>query len=254
MKHIIILGATSGIGKALAETLASRGVRIGAAGRNEKALAQLEAAYPGLVVTRAIDINKPDAPGLLAKLASDLGGMDIYIHCAGIGVPNPELNPDAEAAVAETNAVGFARMTSAAYGIMRKHAAVEMEAGRNWRGQIVGISSVAGTKGIGELAAYSAAKAFDSTYLEALDQLAHMHRVPVTFTDIRPGWVRTPLIVEGHHYPMLMETDEVVALILKAIVRRKRVQVIDWRWNLAVGLWRLVPGWLWVRVPYNIGI
>lgn len=239
MKKIIIMGGSSGIGRALAETLASRGVRVGIAARSIRAMQQLADRFPGMVETAAIDVTDPEAPEQLKELISRLGGLDIYIHASGIAMRNPEMDPDIEVKVAETDAVGLARMTSAVFRYF-------MLTGR--RGQIAAITSVAGTRGIGELSAYSASKSFGSTYLEALQQLARTRNMPLDITDIRPGWTRTPLIDPDKTYMLEMQLYRVVPDILKAIVRRRRVAVIDWRWALVCGLWRLLPRPIWLRL------
>lgn len=241
-RRIIIVGASSGIGRGLAEAFASRGVKVGIAARNTDSLKELKGKYPDAIHYESIDITKSDAPHKLYQLIERLGGMDIYIHASGIGRDNPDLNPGLEAEVVETNTVGFARMISAAYGYFRS---------RKSGGQIAAITSVTAVKGIGDMAAYSASKKFDATYLRAIEQLSNMQKAGVYFTDIRPGWVRTPLIGEAAAKPMEMTVEHVVPLIIKAIVRRKRVAYIDWRWDLLARVWNLIPDSLWVRIPYN---
>lgn len=236
-KRVIIMGASSGIGLGLAEALASRGVAVGLAARHTKKLLDLQAKFPDCVAYERIDITHQNAPELLSKLIESTGGMDIYIHASGIGMDNAELDPQKEADVVNTNATGFARMLSAAYRYFRE---------RGGKGQIAAITSVAGTNGIGRLAAYSASKAFGQKYLVALEQLAHLENTDVSFTDIRPGWVDTPLVLQNHQYPMEMSVDYVVPRIIRAIARKRHVEVIDWRWDIVVALWRCIPNALWV--------
>lgn len=241
-RRIIIVGASSGIGRGLAEAFASRGVKVGIAARNTESLKELKSKYPDTIHYESIDITKSDAPHKLSQLIERLGGMDIYIHASGIFRDNPDLNPGLEAEVVETNSVGFARMISAAFNYFRRH---------KRGGQIAAITSIASIKGIGDMAAYSASKKFDATYLRAIEQLSNMQKAGIYFTDIRPGWVRTPLIGEGATKSMEMTVDYVVPQIIKAIVRRKRIAYIDWRWNLLARAWNLIPDSLWVRIPYN---
>ncbi|MCM1111085.1 MAG: SDR family NAD(P)-dependent oxidoreductase [Clostridium sp.] len=245
MKKIIIVGASSGIGLALAETLASRGVRVGLAARHTRVLSALKQKYDGLVEYLAIDVTHRTAPERLRELIDKVGGMDIYFHIAGIGYENLTLDPDRETAIVETNATGFARMIDAAY---RYFAANEI------RGHITAVTSVAGTKGIGRLSAYSASKAFGQAYIVALRQLAQMERTGITLTDIRPGWTRTPLLRDDAVYPMTMDVDRVVLEILRATVRRRTVATVDWRWDILSRLWRLLPDALWVRLPVEISL
>ena len=90
------------------------------------------------------------------------------------------------------------------------------------KGHIAVISSIAGTKGLGIAAAYSATKRFQNTYIDALEQLASMKKIDIRFTDIRPGFVATNLLNDGKKYPMLMKTDYTARLIVKALNRKKR--------------------------------
>ncbi len=239
MKKIVITGATSGIGLRVAELLAARGVRLGLAGRNAKVLEELECKYPDNVVTKRIDINSSHSPEALHDLIERMGGMDIFLHIAGIGYDNPEFTPERECEIIRTDTEGFARMVSAAYAYFLH---------RGIKGHIGAVTSVAGTNGIGRLAAYSASKKFDQTYLVALEQLSHEQKAGITFTDIRPGWTRTPLLKPGEKYPLLMEPDYVARRIIKAMARRERIAVIDWRWDALCALWRLIPNALWVRL------
>lgn len=243
MKKIVIMGASSGIGLRVAEEFASRGVKVGLAARLTKPMADLKARYPDMVEYMSIDVTKPDAPSRLGSLISKLGGMDIYFHVAGIGYENLKLDPQREVDIIATNAGGFARMLSTAYRYFR-------DTGN--RGRIAAVTSVAGTNGIGRLSAYSASKKCAQTYMVALEQLAHEEGAHIRFTDIRPGWVRTPLLLEGVKYPMEMTLDYAAPLIIKAIVKAPRVAVIDCRWNVVVGLWRQIPNALWTRLSIPV--
>lgn len=233
------MGASSGIGRALAETFASRGVKIGIAARSRDRLEQLADKYPGLIEWVEIDITKPRAVTAFEELIDKMGGMDIYIHASGIALRNPEMNPETEVMMADTNATGLIRMCSTAFRYFYK---------TGCPGQIAAISSVAATRGIGELAAYSASKSCAATYLEALRQLSRIKNMNVCVTDIRPGWVRTPLIDPDKHYPMEMSLQYAVPYILKAIARQRRVATIDWRWALLCALWRRLPRSVWEKM------
>ncbi len=239
MKRIVIMGASSGIGLAVAEALASRGVKTGLAARHTSELKALKEKYPDFVEYESIDVNHNDAPKKMEELIDKLGGMDIYFHVAGIGYSNPTLDPHREAEVVATNAAGFARMVSAAYGYFRDNAI---------KGQIVAVTSVAGTNGIGDMAAYSASKKCAQTYLVALEQLARKEKVDITFTDIRPGWIRTPLLNDDTSYPMEMNLDYVVPQIIRAIVKHPRVEYVDARWGALSAAWKAIPNAVWTRM------
>ena len=243
MNRIVILGATSGIGLEIAKLYIAAGWQVGAAGRRTENLEALRAAAPDRVKIRSIDITAPEAEELLLRLIADLGGCDLLLHCAGIGYNNPQLDAAREIATAETNTVGFTRIMDTAFDYFRKQGG----------GHLAAISSIAGTKGLGAAAAYSASKRYQNTYLDALAQLSRMQRLDFRITDIRPGWIRTPLLDPREKYPMLMQLSYVVPRIIRALWRRRRVAVIDWRWNILVGLWRLIPNALWVHLRIPVG-
>lgn len=243
MKKVVIMGASSGMGYGVAEALASRGVKVGIAARHTEPMKALKDKYPEFVEYAKIDITKPQAVEQLNDLIEELGGMDIYFHVAGIYYENLYLDPEIDVKIADTNCAGFARMIDAAYRYFRTN---------KKKGQIAAITSVAGTKGIGRLAAYSSSKKFGQWYLDAVEQMSNAENTGITFTDIRPGWVRTPLENPSENYPMNMTVDYVVPKIIKAIVRKYRVAVVDWRWNLFTGVWRSIPQAVWVKMNPTI--
>ena len=107
------------------------------------------------------------------------------------------------------------------------------------------------TKEMGAAPAYSGTKAFQNVYVQALEQQAHMRHLPIRFTDIRPGFVRTDLLGDGQSYPMLMEPRLVARAIVRAIDRRRHVCVIDWRYRVLTFFWQLIPDALWRRVSVH---
>ncbi len=238
MKKAIIVGATSGIGMEVAKLLLKNNWTVGVAGRRVERLGALAEAYPQQIFTAAIDVCAPSAVEAWNDLVQRLGGVDLYLHCSGVGWYNPQLDAEKELQTASTNAEGFIRMVTCAYHYFKR---------TGQKGQIAAISSIAGTKGLGPAPAYSATKKLQHTYLEALAQLAHTEGVDVCFTDIRPGFVRTDFL-SGANFPMQMEPTFVAQAIVKAILRRKRIAIIDWRYRILVALWRCIPRCLWERL------
>ena len=238
-KKVIIIGATSGIGREVALVYIAQGWTVGAAGRREAELESLRAMAPEQVFTQVLDVTKDDATEHLQTLINKVGGMDLFLLSSGIGKQNYTLDTEIELATAATNVEGFIRMTNAAYHYFEKQG----------HGHLAVISSIAGTKGLGAAAAYSATKGFQHKYMDALDQLSRMQKLNISFTDIRPGFVATPLLKSSKSYPMLMEAPIVALDIVDALERKKRVAIIDWRFRLLVGFWRLIPKWIWLRLP-----
>lgn len=239
MKRAIIIGATSGIGKEVAKGLLLQGWQLGIAGRRENALETFRNIAPEEIVTQALDVTQEDASEKLRSLIERLGGMDLFLLSSGIGFQNMELNPNIELNTARTNVEGFIRMVDAAFGYFKQQGS----------GHVAVISSIAGTKGLGIAPAYSATKRFQNTYIDALEQLANMQKLKICFTDIRPGFVATDLLNDGKSYPMLMNTEKVSAHIVRALNRKQRVVVIDWRYRIIVFFWQMIPRWLWKRLP-----
>ena len=238
-KKVIIIGATSGIGREVALIYIAQGWKVGVAGRREAELEALRSAYPEQVSAQALDVTKEDAPQKLQALIEQVGGMDVFLLSSGIGKQNPTLETELELATAATNVEGFIRMTNAAYHYFEQQG----------HGHLAVISSIAGTKGLGAAPAYSATKGFQNIYIDALDQLARMKKLNIRFTDIRPGFVATPLLNNQKKYPMLMDAPIVALDIVSAIEKKKRVAIIDWKFRLLVGFWRLIPKWIWLRLP-----
>ncbi len=245
MKKIIIIGASSGLGMRIATDFARMGWRVGVAARREEPLKALHDLYPSQVAYHTIDVRTVDAVERFNHLIELVDGMDVLLFASGVGFADPDLKQSKLMDMLETNVVGFARIVAEAYKYFRRTAV-------DAPGQIAAITSVAGTKGIGVAAGYSSSKRFQQSFLDSLEQLAHRQKVDVKFTDIRPGFVRTPLLDSSKNYPMLMSVDYVAPLIEEAILRKRRVAYIDWRWGLLTGAWRLMPQWLWARLPVSL--
>ena len=196
----------------------------------------LKQENPSQVYTAVIDITHSDAPERLSHLIEEMSGMDVYFHSSGIGYNNPQLDETKELDTLRTNGEGFTRMIGAAYRYFRLRK----------KGQIVAISSVAATRGMGSAPAYSATKRFQMHYLQSIRQLATTDSLHLTVTEIRPGFVDTPLLRDGK-YPMLMESKIVAQAIVKAVIRRKRLLTFDWRYRLLVAFWRMIPVRIWEK-------
>lgn len=235
----MIVGATSGLGRGVAEHFIGAGWRAGIAGRNRTALDELAALAPDRVFTRRIDITAADAPDQLEALAGAMGEIDIFLHCAGILQEDSEL-PDAPMRrTVRTNVEGF----TASLGWAFRHFRDSRRPGR-----VVAISSIAGFRGLGDLPAYSASKAYDQAFIEALRQKADAMRLPVRFVDIRPGWTRTPLLASDTHYLLEMPATDVLPKIIRAVLRARRSATIGLRWKFLTTAERILPACVWQRL------
>lgn len=230
-KKAIIVGASSGIGLEVARLLKKKGWTVGVAARRLELLNEFE-------IAERIDVTTADAGEKLLQLVRRMGGMDLYFHVSGIGHQNRALDEQIELSTMETNGTGFVRMVGTAYRYMAEHDG----------GHIAVVSSIAGMKGLGPAPSYSATKALQNTYIEALEQLANANRLNISFTDIRPGFVATDLLNDGNHYPMLLDKKNVARDIVDSLERRRHVRVIDWRWRIVTAFWKLLPRWIWRRL------
>lgn len=255
MKRAIIIGASSGMGRQVAQLLLQDGWTVGLAARRTERLDELKTIAPERVTTAKIDVTQNDATNQLQELIKKTGGMNLFFYAAGVGKQNPQLDEEIELWTTETNAMGFTRMVGEAFRYFAD----------NQGGHIAVISSIAGTKGLGLAPSYSATKALQNTYIEALEQLSFKQKLNITFTDIRPGFVNTELLFPdkkdapsalptkgpigfADSYPMLMSVSRVVRIAMKAVNKRRHVVVVDWRWRIVTVIWRCLPHWLWRRI------
>ena len=232
-KRAIVIGASSGIGREVAMLLMKDGWTVGVAARREEPLRALGAA-----AWQQIDVTQDDATERLRQLIATLGGMDLFFYASGIGKQNRELREDIELATMQTNALGFTRMVGEAYRYFAEQGS----------GHIAAITSIAGTKGLGPAPSYSATKAMQNVYLQALEQQAHARGLNVRFTDIRPGFVDTALLSGDFHYPMMLKPEAVAKDIVRAIRNRRHIRVIDWKYCLLTAVWRRIPRCVWRRM------
>ena len=232
-KRAIVVGASSGIGLEVAKLLMAQGWKVGVAARRIEQMKDLGAA-----AVERIDVTTDDATEGLQRLISKLGGMDLYFHASGIGKQNRELTADIELATLQTNGVGFTRMIGEAYRYFVKQGS----------GHIAAITSIAGTKGLGPAPSYSATKAMQNVYLQALEQQARSRGLDIVFTDVRPGFVDTALLAGDFHYPMMLRPEKVAQEIVCAINHRQHIRIIDWRYRILTAVWRRIPRWIWRRI------
>lgn len=233
MKRAIVIGASSGIGLEVARLLLQQGWTLGVAARRVELLQSI-----GDVEVMQIDVTSEDATERLRDLIQRIGGMDLFFYASGIGKQNRELKEDIELATMNTNGVGFTRMIGEAY----RYFAIQ------GKGHIAAITSIAGTKGLGPAPSYSATKAMQNVYLQALEQQANARGLKLRFTDIRPGFVDTALLAGDFRYPMMLKPQKVAQEIVRAINRHQHIRIIDWRYRLLTAFWRRIPRCLWRRM------
>lgn len=237
-RHALVTGASSGIGRALTKALAARGVRVFAAARRKELLEGLrDELGSDQVVPLVLDVTEPEATReAIARADEGCGGLDLVVANAGIGPHTPAQRlrwKDVEDVV-RVNVLGAAATLTAVLGPM-----VERR-----RGHLVGISSLAGYRGLPGFAAYSGSKAFLSTFLESLR--LDLRRKGVKVTTVSPGFVRTEINLQRRApMPMAVEVDDAAERIASAIYRGARSYAFPWPMALATGFARTLPDFLY---------
>ena len=252
--RVVITGASSGIGEALARHYARADSTLGLLARRQDALEALAATLPGRCATYPLDVADDAA---LQRAAADFVGRfgppDLVIANAGVsvGTHGDELPDTAKfRRLLEVNTAGLAATLAAFAPAMRA-------AGR---GTLVGVASAAGFRGLPGAGAYSASKAAAITWLESLR--SELRGSGLDVVTICPGYVDTPMTrVNRYRMPFLLSAEEAARRIARAIAARRRLAVIPWQMALIAVLLRALPGWLYDRVtaraprkPRNIKI
>ena len=217
IRTAFITGASSGIGSALAKRLASEGVTVALAARREQALRDLAdeiEAAGGRATIHPVDVSDPHATISTITAADDEhDGLDVVIANAGVGKGqwSGKLTWEDCANVLAVNVAGATATLVAAIPRM-----VERK-----RGHLVGISSIASYRGLPKFAVYSGSKAYLSTFLEGLR--VDLRSTGVAVTDIRPGFVETPMTEDNGKMPFVVTAEDAAGRIYRAIRARKDV-------------------------------
>ena len=238
-RNAVVVGASSGIGRALALRLARAGWTLGLTGRRVALLESLRAEIGGGARVKAMDVaDVPVAVAGLEALIGELGGVDLVVLNAGTGAVNPDLAWEREEPAIRVNALGFAALA----GVAMRH----FEA--RGHGHLVGVSSLISRRGSRSAPAYSASKAFAANYLEALTVRAARSGRPIFVTDVQPGFVDTDLVRGQRGMFWVASPERVAEQIHDAIRRRKRRVVVTRRWRIAAFLLERLPYGIWRRI------
>lgn len=238
MKKAIVIGASSGIGYELAKILFRNNYSVGVAARRVHLLEELRARTGHDLCIERIDVSDvKSAEDTLKKLIEKMGGMDLLVISAGTGYINDELDWTLENDTIKTNVAGFAAMVNVA-------AKYFIEKGS---GHLIGISSIAALRGGGQAPAYNASKAFQSNYLEGLRQKVRKLGLPITITDVKPGYVKTDM-AKGYNIFWAAEADKAAMQIYMAILRKKSNIYITRRWRVIAWLIKSLPRFIYERL------
>ena len=221
-KTIIIIGATSGIGRALFEKYAADVNRIGIVGRRTHLLDELLQEHPDTTVTATADITKQDeTERAIDALHSELKHIDLAIVCSGTGDINATLDYAVERPTIDTNITGWTFVINTLYHIFEQQG----------HGHLVAITSAGGLRGEPMAPAYSASKAYQINYMEALRKKAYKGGNNIHVTDIRPGLVNTAM-AKGEGLFWVMPVEKVAHQIVAAIRKQKSKAYVTKRWHI----------------------
>lgn len=238
MKKAIILGASSGIGAELARLLVAYGYYVAITGRREVLLKNISASNPEKIIDSSFDVrDTKDLESKLEDLKNKLGGCDLFIISAGTGDINEDLNFETEKVIIDTNVSGFTCAADWAFRYFKQQG----------YGHLAGITSVAGMRGYRGAPGYNASKAYQISYLEGLRQKARKIKLPITVTDLRPGFVNTKM-AKGEGQFWVSSPRKAASQIYGAIKRKKKVAYITKRWQLVGRLLRILPSSIYERM------
>lgn len=244
-RRAIIIGASSGIGAALAQKLAAEGYLLALLARREEALTAvcttINATYPGCAHPYVHNVTDyDDIPGLFQTIIRDLGGLDLIAYVAGIqpAVALDEYNFAKDEAMVKVNLLGaIAWLNEAA--IRFQHAET---------GHILAVSSIAGDRGRVGFPVYHASKAGLNTYLESLRNRLAAHGV--TVTTIKPGFVDTVMLQNAPKTFWVVSTEEAAVQIYRAIRWKLQTVYVPLRWTLVGLALRHIPSFIFRRLSF----
>lgn len=239
-KKVAIIGATSGIGRALAIEMHNQDYIVGATGRRVERLEELQYQLKNRIHIQYMDVTELDyAVDQLIQLKKNMGGLDIIVLNAGVSYfQNTSTGRETDLHVIDVNIRGFANLASYCFDFFEEQG----------HGQIVGISSIASFFGWGLNIPYNASKAFVNTYLQGYRQKANHSDADITVTTIIPGFVESEMTENKNNLFWVASKQKAAYQIGNAIERKKEEAYITKRWRLVAWLVKMIPNWVWNRM------
>lgn len=235
MKKAIVIGATSGIGKAIALLLVKENYSVGITGRRSHLLNEIKSSKPTAFFDCTIDNS--DLTTVKTKLDSlhqQIGEIDLIILSSGVGFENPNFDLDKELETIQTNITGFTAVAEWAYALFLKQK----------KGHLVVISSIAGLRGNPDATSYFASKAYQINFTEGLRKKAILSKFPIYITDCRPGFVETKMAL-GDGVFWMASPEKAAHQIYKAIKTKQKVAYITKRWYFIALLLKCTPKFIY---------
>ena len=231
MTKAIIIGASTGIGRSLALELSAKNYQIAIASRKVEELKEISFQCKNEVLFRKMDLqNLDESVATLIEMIGALNGMDILVLNSGIGAIYPDWKEEMK--IIDVNVKGFVALA---------HTGMDHFKAQGY-GHLVGISSIASLIGFRKTTAYSGSKAFISNYMQGLRNLSRKKNLNITITDIRPGFVLTPMTEKNKGMFWVATPEKAAIQIRQAIESKASVAYVTRRWRLIAILIRIMPG------------
>jgi short-subunit dehydrogenase len=221
----------------MARIYARQGDKVGITGRRSELLHSLKPEFPENILMSCFDATAPDSVSHIEELIKELGGLDLLIYCAGYGEPSKTLDWTIDKATVDINVNGFLRIINFAFNFF-------VDQGH---GHLVTISSIASIRGNDYAPAYSAGKAFQSTYFEGLHMKIKKSKLPVYVTDVQPGFVDTKMAKSAKLF-WVAPVEKAARQIIDAIDKKKWRVHITKRWAIIAWVMKWIPDFIYFRL------
>jgi short-subunit dehydrogenase len=231
---IVLIGASTGIGRSLAELYASLGYEMVISSRRTVLLQEIKDKYPKTKIhVLEMDVAQTDESRLKMEEAEQLlNGIDLVIINAGVGFQKATY--EQEMKTIDINVRGFTALAQWSYKYFVKKG----------NGHLVGVSSLASQTGSAYSPEYHASKAFMANYMSGLRMRSSKFNPNVYVTDIRPGFVDTPMTKQNKGMFWVATPEKAAQQIAIAIASRKKIVYVTKRYQLIALLLNLLPEWL----------
>lgn len=235
-RKVIIIGATSGIGRELVKCFVSNGFNVGISGRRNDLLISLQKKFPKNIVTECFDVTSTQNILHVRSLVEKLNGVDIMVYCSGYGEVSKTLDWDIEKQTTDVNVNGFTEIIAYAFNYFLNQGS----------GQLAAISSIASLRGSSLAPAYNASKAWQSVYMEGLYFKAKKLKVNIAVTDIQPGFVDTAM-AKGNNKFWVATPKKAARQIFNAILKKRKRVYVTRRWWLIAMFFKYAPDFIFKK-------
>lgn len=234
--NVIIIGASSGLGRKMAEYYAMNGARVGAIARREYLLKDLKSLFPENIFIKCSDIADEKFAADFKDLIHTLNGVTLVIIASSvIDFPKDKL-PDKNETI-NINVEGFHTAVNIAWNYFKETGS----------GHIVGVTSIAAARGNKLAPAYHASKSFQSIYLESLRVRSKYEHNNITITELIPGYINTDMGI-GNRLFWVVPVEKAAKQAISAINKKKNRAFITKRWWIIFHIQRVLPSCIYDRI------